>query len=192
MSANLPKDFDDIFKKVRKPDFLNMSTIGNEVPFYISTFDPAQLYAVDEQIELLTTRLEEDGIKVCNIRLYDLCVKILDEKDALELIAEREPELDSEEMLDALRMLLDIDDVVAEIGQQILDAGAQLTFVRQVGQVFPYIRSHALLNNLQAFAKTCPTVFFFPGLYDNVRLKLFNLLDNDNYYRALNLASLPV
>ncbi len=192
MPADLSTEFRHIFRKVSKPEFLDMSTIGNEVPFYISAYEPAQHYAVEAEIGLLAQQLTEAGIRVCTVRLYDLCMAILAEKDALDLIAEREPDLEPDELLDALRMLLEVDDVVARIGQQITDAGAQITLVTQVGQVFPYLRSHALLNHLQAYAKTCPTVFFFPGLYDNIRLKLFALLDNDNYYRALNLASLPV
>ena len=36
-------------------------------------------------------------------------------------------------------------------------------FMTGVGEVFPYIRSHTVLNNLQSVAKEKPTVMFFPG-----------------------------
>jgi hypothetical protein len=63
--------------------------------------------------------------------------------------------------------------------------------VTGVGEVFPYIRSHNILNNLQKSAKEKPTLMFFPGQYqhsldDGAKLVLFNQLP-DGYYRAFNI-----
>jgi len=65
-------------------------------------------------------------------------------------------------------------------------------FITGVGEVFPYIRSHNVLNNLQSVAKTHPTVMFFPGEYihsDDIgsALELFGCLEDDRYYRAFNI-----
>ena len=61
-----------------------------------------------------------------------------------------------------------------------------------VGEVFPYIRSHTVLNNLQSTAKEKPTIMFFPGEYrqsaeKGSSLNLFGKLLDDNYYRAFNI-----
>ena len=61
-----------------------------------------------------------------------------------------------------------------------------------VGEVFPYIRSHNVLNNLQRVAKGYPTVMFFPGAYTHematgASLDLFGKLHDDKYYRAFNI-----
>jgi hypothetical protein len=58
-----------------------------------------------------------------------------------------------------------------------------------VGRVFPFIRSHIVLNNLQSAVKNIPTLMFFPGEYSGKSLKLFDLLADDNYYRANNIFS---
>jgi len=60
-------------------------------------------------------------------------------------------------------------------------------FLTGIGLVFPYIRSHNILNNLQNVAKDSPTVTFFPGEYNGHSLNLFGLLKDDNYYRAFNI-----
>jgi hypothetical protein len=65
-------------------------------------------------------------------------------------------------------------------------------FITGVGAVFPYIRSHTVLNNLQSTAKDKPTVMFFPGEYvqskaEGASLVLFNRLEDDKYYRAFNI-----
>jgi hypothetical protein len=54
------------------------------------------------------------------------------------------------------------------------------------------MRSHNVLNNLQAIAKTRPTVLFFPGAFTHslaqgASLDLFVTLHDDKYYRAFNL-----
>ena len=65
-------------------------------------------------------------------------------------------------------------------------------FLSGVGEVFPYIRSHNVLNNLQSTAKDKPTVMFFPGEYTHspesgASLDLFGRLHDDKYYRAFNI-----
>jgi hypothetical protein len=65
-------------------------------------------------------------------------------------------------------------------------------FLSGVGEVFPYIRSHNVLNNLQSTAKEKPTVLFFPGSYTFTQisgssLDLFGRLRDDRYYRAFNI-----
>ena len=65
-------------------------------------------------------------------------------------------------------------------------------FIGGVGEVFPFIRSHNVLNNLQKAAKLKPTVMFFPGEYTHsleggAALELFGRLRDDKYYRAFNI-----
>jgi hypothetical protein len=63
--------------------------------------------------------------------------------------------------------------------------------------LFPYIRSHNVLNNLQRYAKQRPTVLFFPGKYvhsleKGASLDLFGILHDDKYYRAFNVYHIEV
>ena len=70
-------------------------------------------------------------------------------------------------------------------------------FLSGIGEIFPYIRSHNVLNNLQSTAKTKPTILFFPGEYrhsleQGASLELFGLLHDDKYYRAFNIYEIQV
>jgi hypothetical protein len=70
-------------------------------------------------------------------------------------------------------------------------------FITGVGEVFPYIRSHNVLNNLQSTATDQPTVLFFPGRYiqsleSGASLDLFGRLHDDRYYRAFNIYTIGV
>jgi hypothetical protein len=67
-----------------------------------------------------------------------------------------------------------------------------IMFITGVGEVFPYIRSHNILNNLQKVARENPTVMFYPGDYKHslekgTSLELFELRRDDKYYRAFNI-----
>jgi len=82
--------------------------------------------------------------------------------------------------------------LVPAIYEKMKKAEFDCLFITGVGQVYPYIRSHNVLNNLQSKAKDRPTVMFFPGAYktspqDGTSLNLFGRLPNDKYYRAFNI-----
>ena len=55
-----------------------------------------------------------------------------------------------------------------------------------VGKVFPIVRTHTILNNLQNIFDHTKVLLFFPGEYTSTDLRLFGFQDN-NYYRALKI-----
>jgi len=82
--------------------------------------------------------------------------------------------------------------LIPAIGERLAAAEYDVLFLSGIGEVFPYIRSHNVLNNLQSTAKSKPTVMFFPGEYrysleQGASLELFGLLHDDKYYRAFNI-----
>ena len=79
-----------------------------------------------------------------------------------------------------------------EIKSVLLGQDFDVLFISGIGEVYPYIRSHNVLNNLQSTAKEKPTVMFFPGTYTHcletgASLDLFGILHDDKYYRAFNI-----
>ena len=56
-----------------------------------------------------------------------------------------------------------------------------------VGKSYPLLRSHNVLNNLHQSYLRAPVVMFFPGIYNEQELILFNEIKDDNYYRAFRL-----
>jgi len=62
-----------------------------------------------------------------------------------------------------------------------------LVLVSGVGNVYPLLRSHNLLNNLHSLMGDTPLVMFYPGTYTGQGLRLFGKLKETNYYRAFQL-----
>jgi len=56
-----------------------------------------------------------------------------------------------------------------------------------VGDVFPFMRIHSLLEALQPYFSDIPILVMYPWEFDGYRLKLFDRLQPNDYYRAFNI-----
>ncbi len=77
--AKLPMQdrFQHLFAVISSQRFLNKQGLGNEVPFFICPFKPAESVEMERLQCQLIHRLEQTGIRVLEINLYDLSVEIL-------------------------------------------------------------------------------------------------------------------
>lgn len=182
---DIAKKFEHLFKVISTKEFLQMESLGGEIPFFISAFDPKEQSEVDAAIRGLKNKLETNGIGVLEINLYDITLDILNKELGEGEIFELEKSMDKQEFKEALQSTLDINEVLMPNLKELIDnSPAQVYFLSGIGLVYPYLRSHNILNNLQNVAKRAPTVAFFPGTYNGLSLELFGLLRDDNYYRA--------
>lgn len=185
---DIAQKFKHLLTVMQMKKFLDMEALGGEIPFFISTYNPEQELEIVRAIRGLKNKLEIKGIRISELNLYDIAIEILDEQLGKGEIFELEQQMDKEELRSALQSVLDIQEVMMpKIRNMIEVSGAQVYFVTGVGNVYPFIRSHNVLNNLQNIAKDAPTVMFFPGKYNGQSLELFDKLKDDNYYRAFNL-----
>lgn len=185
---NLNKKFDHLFKVISKQGFLNKESLGGEIPFFISAYNAKQEIQVRESIGLLKNKLSNHGIEVLEINLFELSCELLESNGGLERMYMVERAKGSQKFLRALQSSLNIHEVLLPKIREIIESSnSQVYFLTGIGLVFPFIRSHNILNNLQSVAKESPTVAFFPGDYNGHTLNLFGLLKDDNYYRAFNI-----
>src|SRR4051812_48529869 len=114
-------------------------------------------------------------------------MQIIDEAIGLDKIFENERKKKKERFKNALQTTINIHErLIPRIKHQVEERSPKALLINGVGKVFPYIRSHNVLNNLQSAVKSIPTLMFFPGRYTGQSLELFGLLKDDNYYRAFN------
>ena len=189
-----PKEiYQHLFDVISSQRFLNKEGLGNEVPFFICPFHPGNTSEVIRIQSQLFKNLTKKGVKVLEINLYDLVVELLKERGIWEQILELEQTVDKEQLKELLQGAVDTETyLIPAIEKQMLRKPFDVLFLSGVGEVFPYIRSHNVLNNLQSKAKDKPTLMFFPGQYTHslesgASLKLFNQLEDDKYYRAFNI-----
>ena len=185
--------FQHLLAVISGQHFLNRQGLGNEVPFFICPFKPEESVEMERLRRQLVNRLEQAGVRILEINLYDLSIEILKERGIWDQIVEMEGSVSKEQHKELLQGVLDPEArLVPAIAAKLASTDFEVLFLSGVGEVFPYIRSHNVLNNLQSTAKEKPTVMFFPGAYTHspesgASLDLFGRLHDDKYYRAFNI-----
>ena len=196
VDENLDQKFDHLFRVVGGKNFIESRAIGNEQPFYISAYHPSLQSRIDVLLPSLIKRLSSSGVAVLHLNFYDLVLELLTERGVLDRLVEKEPVLDRDTFLSTLRNVSDPKDhLVPLIAKKLEENRPAVVMLDGVGLVFPYIRSHNVLEKLQGVTGKTPSVLFFPGDYSFVErrgsyLKLFGAMPDDRYYRAFNIADI--
>ena len=173
--------------------FLQKQGLGNEVPFFICPYKPEESIQMERLQRQLVNQLSQTGVRVLEINLYDLSIEILNARGIWEQVLEMEASVSKDQLKELLQGVLDPEaHLVPAMAAKLSSNEFDVLFLAGVGEVFPYIRSHNVLNNLQSTAKEKPTVMFFPGDYTHslesgASLDLFGKLHDDKYYRAFNI-----
>jgi len=185
---DIAKKFTHLYNIISSPNFLQKESLGGEIPFFISAYDPTMENEVTDSIKFLKNKLETSGVSVLELNLYDIVCAVLESKGGVDRMFEIEKLKKKDKFLNALQSTLNIHQVLTPKIKDIIDQNpSNVYLLTGIGLVFPYIRSHTILNNLQNIAKDSPTVIFFPGDYNGTSLNLFGAMKDDNYYRAFNI-----
>ena len=190
---SISERYEHLLNVMSSKRFKNKEGLGNEVPFFICPFKPKETVEIEKLHYQLSNKLTQSGTPILEINLYDLAIDILKENDDWDYYLDEEEAMSKDRFKEELQSILDIETVFTPaIEEKMKDSGFDIMFITGVGEVFPYIRSHNILNNLQKIAKEKPTVMFFPGDYKHslqsgASLELFEKLRDDKYYRAFNI-----
>ena len=191
--GSISERYEHLLRVMSSERFKNKEGLGNEVPFFICPFSPKETPEVEKLQQQLGNTLTQSGVPVLVVNLYDLAIEILKENDDWDYYLDEEEAMPKDRFKEELQSILDIETVFAPaIAKKMNKSRFDMMFITGVGEVFPYIRSHNILNNLQKVAKEKPTVMFFPGDYKHslesgASLELFEKLRDDKYYRAFNI-----
>ncbi len=173
--------------------FLKKQGLNNEVPFFICPYLPEHAVEMQKVIRQIIKKLNQQGVSILEINLYDLSLELLKKRNRLDTILQKEQTFSKDKLMEFLQSVLDTEaHLIPAIAEKMQQSDFDVMFITGVGEVFPYIRSHNVLNNLQSTAKEKPTIMFFPGAYGHsldkgASLDLFGRLHDDKYYRAINL-----
>lgn len=185
---NTPQHFESLFQILSSNRFLNKEGLGGELPFFIHSFPVSKQALVDTNIQSLIKRLQNKGIDILEIHLYQLCIDILKNENLFEQIVNQEKQLPKQRLLRILSGPLAIEKVlIPAINKRLQMSNYSMVLVTGVGAVYPFLRLHSILNNIQTLEKDIPVVMFFPGSYDRKTLTLFGHINDGNDYRAHNL-----
>lgn len=191
---SLTSDEKHVYEVLRSHRFLRMEGLSKEVPFFIYHYPPAWALGVEEMRERVTNKLRsDDGLSIVEVNLYDLAIRLLEERGVWQRVLSLEPESDKSEFREMLQGMLDPHDHLAPAIRELLAVTpSDIVFLAGIGEVFPFIRTHTVLENLQSVAAGRPMLAWFPGTYEFTRtqghqLRALNLSASDSYYRAKDI-----
>jgi hypothetical protein len=187
---------DRLFRILGSRDFLEMKGLANEVPIFIQTYEAADEDALRRMVEALSNRLRGQGLVVRALDLFDLVLRELEDAGILDDLLRDETTYEKPELFDTLKNYSDPKTRLIPRLMRAIGDDAQLTLLTGAGRVFPFLRTHTILESLQPAMLHHPIVMFFPGEYTQdseggSQLRLFGSLPSPRihnpYYRAMNL-----
>ena len=175
-------------EKLADPNFLNNQGLGNEVGFFTFCYHPAlelRARAFFAQLQ----RESEAGKLPCRIlrrNLYDVLLQICEDKRILDAIPRQEAKRGSERQVRQLAKVASPQVFAAYIDYEPHEPGDVL-LIDGAGEVYPFLRTHNLLDNMQHLFEDVPVIVAYPGVFDGKQFSLFGKLSDGNYYRAFDL-----
>ena len=191
------KDLDKRLHNIlSQPDFLEMRGIAKEGPLFIQTYNPSDEDDILRIVKGIKKVLEKKGIRVKHIDLFELVIQMLEQKGYLDAVIKDEINWSKSDLLDTLRNIAEptaalVPKLIKEIGEE-----NQLCLITGSGRIYPFLRTHSILEALQPAMAGHPLVIFFPGEYNQDSdggsfLRLFGSSASCKietaHYRAINL-----
>ena len=182
---------DGIWKRISDEEFLANRGVANEVRYYVFDYDASMELVVRRKIELLQKQNnpQADGFEIVVFDLYQMVLDILEERGYVEKCIKFEKTKGREYLYNAVSKLLRLTSSSNLIVNRIVEQTPEhaVVFLTGVGTVFPFVRSHNILNNLHQVLDSVPVVMFYPGKWNGESLSLFGTINDGNYYRAFPL-----
>ncbi len=176
---------DRLREKIQDPDFLTGKGLSNEVNIRMFTYAPKD----EMQVRYFVSQLKDDPKLKCNIKefnLYKIFLEICEDKKILAKIPAMEDKKGSDFLLDKL-LKVSTTKAFATKMQYDDHSDKDVIFLTGVGEVFPFMRVHSLLEELQVQFDDVPIVVMYPGEFNGREVILFNDFKANEYYRAFNL-----
>ena len=183
--SHLMERLDSLKALIQKPEFLEGKGLSNEVNIRIFCYDPQNEMAVRHFIE----KLADDQNLKCRLIVYDLYkvfLSICDDKRITDKVPPQEEKRGKQFILDQMKRIANNTAFVGKMHYAPHKPG-DVVLLTGVGEAFPFIRVHALLDAMQPHFSDVPILVMYPGTFDGHYVKLFDILTSNPYYRAFNV-----
>lgn len=185
--SNIHSRLEKIKDKIIAEEFIEGRGLGNEIGFYIFDYNPKDELIVRDHVKYLKRLFQREVYNryIIEFDLYEMLLELTKEKQIYEQVFTMEKEQGGEVLLKNL-----MDFAIPEIFLEKMYRESKeynVIFITGVGKIYPFVRSHTILNNLQEKIDKKPVIMFYPGKYDGQSLNLFGKIKDDNYYRAFQL-----
>ena len=182
---NIKERLDNVRALIQKEEFLEGKGLSNEVNIRMFCYEPEDEMAVRHFIDQLST----DLTLKCNLKLYhlyEIFLAICEDKRIIKSSPRMEEKKGKEYLLNQMHSIATDDMFIQKMQYEPHEKGDVL-LLTGVGEVFPFMRIHALLDALQPHFPNIPILVMYPGTFNGTQVKLFDKLKPNSYYRAFSI-----
>lgn len=183
--SEIRKNLDTVRERFLDDVFLSNKGLSNEVGIHVYCYEPHEEMIVREYF----SNLKEQGdlpFRLIECDLYKIFLQICEEKRILKTIPAMEKKKGSEGLLKQLQKIASPEVFVQHMQYEPHQHG-DILLITGVGKVYPFMRSHNILDNIQHLFSDIPVVMLYPGKFNGQELSLFDEFHEGNYYRAFNM-----
>lgn len=183
--GEIQERLDGLRSLIQEPDFLEGKGLSNEVNIRIFCYDASEEMIVQHFIGQMTAD-PSISCRLIECNLYKTFLSVCDDLDIIDAIPGMEEADGSIFLLEQLHAAIGVRELIEKI-QYAPHKTGDVLMITGVGDAFPFIRIHVLLEALQPYFSDIPILVMYPGKFDGRQTKLFDRLQPNDYYRAFNV-----
>jgi hypothetical protein len=182
---SIAQDLDKIVGRISEESFLKNRGLSNEVGIHVFCYSPEDEMIVRSFFDDLKER-SDLPFRIIERDLYKIFLEICEDRRILTRIPDMEDKKGKEYLLQQLGKVATPEAFVEKMKYEPQKYGDVL-LISGVGKVYPFMRSHKILDNIQHIFANIPVVMLYPGEFNGQDLNLFEKFLDGHYYRAFNL-----
>lgn len=175
---------DEIRAMMNDPKAILGEGLSNEENIRIYGYPPEDEAIVRHFVTKLQGAQLACNLKIFN--LYDIFLRICEKKKIMKGVPKMEEKKGSQGLLKEIQKFATVEAFIKEMQYEPHEENDVL-LLTGIGSVYPFMRTHQLLNAMQPYFSNMLIIVLFPGEYTGHELRLFNCLKPSPYYRAFNV-----
>lgn len=182
---NIKEKLDKVRSFINSEEFINGKGLSNEVNIRIFCYNPECEQIVANFINKIITN-QDLNCRLVECNLYKIFLQACVDIDILDAITDTENADGSKYLLEQLNSAIGMREIIDKI-KYTPHFDNDVLLITGIGDAFPFMRVHSLLEALQPHFSDTPILVMYPGEFNGRTLTLFNRLKGDDYYRAFNI-----
>lgn len=177
-----------LVSRISGDEFYENRGLANEVPFYIFDYNAKSELIVRDFIKKSILPKFQDGnhrMEAIEVDLFELLIESMKADRIFDRSFTMEKKKGTEFLYEKLKKSFTSEIITKYIAEK--SEGKDLVLIIGVGKIYPIVRTHTVLHNLQTVFDHKKVILFFPGEYTQIDLSLFGEFKDNNYYRAFKI-----
>lgn len=198
MTENIKVRIEHLKEKMDDSKFQHNEGLSNEVGYYVFDYPADQELYMRKQIDKIQESPLAARVNLKVFDIYDIMMHLLKEQekytgsDPIPILEDIEKNQGFDVLIEQINNILEMSEnnnlIVGYIKERIPEGdGPCIVFLTGLGKVYPIIRAHKILNTMHQVLDNNPVVMFYPGNYDEMSLRAFGKIKDQNYYRAFRI-----